>query len=87
MESLEPKRCPFCKSINIRVVLRTPYPYVKCSGYVRCLSCNARGPLYRFKHNEPVNEYPVIKMWNRVREDNLDDLPLFKESKGANNER
>lgn len=71
-----PKRCPFCRSVKVKVMFREPYPFDRRSGYVRCLDCNARGPLYRFHRDEPTNEYPIIRLWNRMRDD-IGDLPLF----------
>jgi hypothetical protein len=68
--------CPFCKSLNIRVVAKTEtfVGYSEAQNtliYVKCGVCNSRGPHMRVVKPEIESgilesEFEAIDMWNKV---------------------
>lgn len=74
-----PNRCPFCGSVNVKTTIKSKYPFATASSYVRCMNCNARGPLFTDKvrgMDATRFESNAISLWNgeSIGESSLGEL-------------
>lgn len=68
MSRTELKPCPFCgaNATRLKVVVKHQYPDAQGHGYVRCLNCNARGPLVRGESTGEVRQL-ALERWEGNR--------------------
>ena len=56
-EKLNP--CPFCSSDDVEVITSDPWLSPVMTNYVRCITCEARGPMHK-------RESDAIEQWNQA---------------------
>jgi uncharacterized Zn finger protein len=63
-----PRNCPFCgaNATQLKVVVKHQYSDAHGHAYVRCLNCNARGPLVKGERMSEVRQL-ALKRWEGNR--------------------
>lgn len=58
-----PRNCPFCgaNATQLKVIVKHQFPSKYGHAYVRCLSCNARGPLVKGERISDVELLAMLK--------------------------